>query len=242
MHIFVYAELGRREIQLMQNAIAILQGDQRDDYADGVKIGRKLFAALPENNPLVKYEKEHWALENQRDECFADMYVHPQEIDYNIETLFELIEASGLEFLGFSNPDYWQLERLLGKDEELWERAQNLNDRDRYRLIELLDPQITHYEFFLGRPPRLKNNWSDDQVLLQAQPELSPCIYGWPSQQIMDYNYQLVNLSQEEFAFLQATETGNKKVGEILNEVKLGLEGVRSLHHQQLILLTPNYP
>ena len=241
MHIFVYAELGRREIQLMQNAIAILQGDQRDDYTDGVKIGRKLFATLPENNPLVQYEKEHWALENQRDECFADMYVHPQEIDYNIETLFELIEASGLEFLGFSNPDYWQLERLLGQDEELWERAKNLNDRERYRLIELLDPQITHYEFFLGRPPRLKNNWSDDRVLLQAQPELSPCIYGWPSQQIMGYNYQMINLSPEEFAFLQATETANKTVGEILNEVKLGLDGVRALHHQQLILLTPNY-
>jgi len=41
------------------------------------------------------------------------MYVHPQEIDYNIETLFKLIDTSGLEFLGFSNPAYWQKDRLL---------------------------------------------------------------------------------------------------------------------------------
>ncbi|MDB9444235.1 MAG: hypothetical protein ACKO9I_17555, partial [Sphaerospermopsis kisseleviana] len=47
---------------------------------------------------LVKREKERWAMENQRDECFADMYVHPQETDYNIDTLFELIDASELDY------------------------------------------------------------------------------------------------------------------------------------------------
>ena len=91
------------------------------------------------------------------DEYFADMYVHPQEIDYNIETLFELIDASGLEFIGFSNPGFWQLDRLLSKAPDLIERAKGLSDRQRYRLIELLDPEVTHYEFFLGRPPLTQN-------------------------------------------------------------------------------------
>lgn len=153
MHIFVYGELGRWEIKLMQQAIALLQGDKRGDYRDGVQLGRKLFAVLPESNRLVKRERERWSLENQRDECFADMYVHPQEIDYNIETLFELIDASGLEFLGFSNPSYWQLERLLGKDPGLIERVAGLSDQAMYRLIELLDPEVTHYEFFLDDLP-----------------------------------------------------------------------------------------
>ena len=35
LHIFVYAELGRWEISLMQKAIALLQGDKRGDYRDG---------------------------------------------------------------------------------------------------------------------------------------------------------------------------------------------------------------
>ena len=107
MHIFVYGELGRWEIKLMQAAIGILQGDKRGDYQDGVKIGRSIFSSLPTNNRLVKREQERWAIENHKDECFADMYVHPQEITYNIDTLFELIDASGLEFIGFSNPDFW---------------------------------------------------------------------------------------------------------------------------------------
>ena len=244
MHIFVYAELGRWEIRLMQQAIAILQGNKRGNYQDGVKIGRQLFASLPENNRLVKYEQERWSLENQRDECFADMYVHPQEIDYNIDTLFELIEASGLEFLGFSNWEYWDIKRLLGKSPELIEKAIDLNYQKHYRLIEVLDPQISHYEFFLGRPPLQKVDWSHDQFLRTAIPELSPCIQGWPSENIFDGNYRLVNLSRQEYEFLEACDQASGKsqptVEEILTNISVGLETVRLLQSRLLILLTPS--
>ncbi|RUR83414.1 class I SAM-dependent methyltransferase [Chlorogloeopsis fritschii PCC 9212] len=238
MHIFVYGELGRWEIQLMQKAIALLQGEKRGDYRDGVQVGRKIFSSLPEKNRIVKREKERWSLENQRDECFADMYVHPQEIDYNIETLFELIDASGLEFIGFSNPSFWDLERLLGKAPELIERAQNLSDHQRYRLIELLDPEVTHYEFFLGRPPLAKADWSEDKILLAAIPELNPCIDGFPSQCIFNYDYQIVNLSPAELEFLQNCNS-HSTVAEILANVQLSLDEVRKFLKQQLILLTP---
>lgn len=247
MHIFVYGELGRWEIKLMQQAIALLQGDKRGDYGDAVQLGRKLFAVLPETNRIVKRERERWSLENQRDECFADMYVHPQEIDYNIETLFELIDASGLEFIGFSNPSYWQLERLLGKDPAVMERAKELSDpygkgkaqRQLYRLIELLDPEVTHYEFFLGRPPLPKTDWSSDNTILAAIPERNPCMDGWPSQCLFNYDYQIVKLSQAEFEFIQACDRNETRtVAEILTEVQLGIAEVRSLLGQQLILLT----
>lgn len=250
-HIFVYAELGRWEIQLMQKAIGLLQQNSSLDrptgetYQEGVKIGRQIFAALPENNRILKREKERWAMENHRDASFADMYVHPQEIDYNIDTLFEFIDASGLEFLGFSNVDYWNLERLLGKEPELMERAKQLSDRQRYRLIELLDPEVTHYEFFLTRPPLAIADWSNDEALKAAYPEISPCLHGWPSTQVFDYNYQIVDFYPAEFAFLQACETANssgdtkKNIAEILAKVDLDLDGVRSLQKRQIILLSP---
>lgn len=238
MHIFVYGELGRWEIKLMQQAIALLQNDKQGDYRDGVQIGRKLFASLPENNRLVKREKSRWAMENQRDECFADMYVHPQEIDYNIDTLFDLIDASGLTFLGFSNPNFWQIERLLGKEPSLLERTNPLSDRHTYRLIELLDPEVTHYEFFLGRPPLPQADWSLDAALLAAIPELNPCIDGFPSRCLFNYDYQIVNLTESELEFLQACDR-KLTIGEILANVELGLEGVRSLLSQQLIVLSP---
>jgi 2-polyprenyl-3-methyl-5-hydroxy-6-metoxy-1,4-benzoquinol methylase len=236
-HIFVYAELGRWEIQLMQQAIALLQGDQKGDYKDGVLVGRQIFNSLPENNRIVKREKERWSLENHRDESFADMYVHPQEVDYNINTLFELIDASGLEFIGFSNPQYWQLERLLGKSPELLKRSQHLSEREKYRLIELLDPEITHYEFFLGKPPVLKTDWSNDQFLLTAVPEIHPCMHGWPSPTLLNLDYQPITLAPEEFRFMQLCE--GKTVGEIIQETDLSLDGVRSLQQKQLVILNP---
>jgi len=238
LHVFVYAELGRWEISLMQRAISLLQGEKRGDYQDGVKVGRQLFDELPENNRLVKYEKERWAFENKRDEAFADMYVHPQEIDYNIETLFELIEASGLKFVGFSNPQYWDINRLIGQVPDLLTRAAKLSEKERYRLIELLDPQISHYEFFLAKDPLVKIDWSEDKIFLTATVELNPCINGWPSQNILDKDYQMVNLSPEEFEFLQRCQ-GNATVGEILNQLDLDISIARALLEKQLVILTP---
>jgi SAM-dependent methyltransferase len=256
MHIFVYGELGRWEIKLMQEAIALLQGDRRSDYTDGVQVGRQLFAALPADNRLRKREEERWSWENQRDGYFADMYVHPQEIDYNISTLFELIDASGLEFIGFSNPQVWSLDRLIGKAPELMERASQLSDRQRYRLLELIDPQaITHYEFFLGRSPLPRPDWAVDTTLRSAIPEPSPCIQGWrDSAQFFNHDYQIVTLNDAEWQFLKAcdgNQTRQQTVGEILQTTDesdstpldgVTLDAVRSLQRQQLILLTPYLP
>lgn len=243
MHIFVYGELGRWEIKLMQEAIALLQGDQRGNYTDGVAIGRKLFATLPETNRLVRREQERWSLENQQDECFADMYVHPQEIDYNIDSLFDLIDASGLEFLGFSNPRTWSLDALIGTSPELMERTEQLSDRQRYRLLEILNPDaITHYEFFLGRLPLPRADWSTDAALLSAIPSRHPCIDGYPSPCVFNYDYQIVNLTEAELAFLQACDANQsgETVETLIAHSALDLQGVRSLLHQQLIMLTPS--
>lgn len=243
MHIFVYGELGRWEIKLMQEAIALLQGDKRGDYTDGVAIGRKLFATLPDTNRLVRREQERWSLENQRDECFADMYVHPQEIDYSIDSLFELIDASGLEFLGFSNPRTWSLDALIGESPELRERVAHLSDRQRYRLLELLNPDaITHYEFFLGRFPLPRTDWSSDAALLAAMPSLHPCIEGYPSPCVFNCDYQVINLTEPELAFLKACDANQDRhqtVKTLMAETAMDLEGVRSLLNNQLIMLTP---
>ena len=241
-HIFVYGELGRWEISLMQKAIALLQGNQRGDYTDGVQVGRAIFASLPENNRLLKREKERWALENQRDECFADMYVHPQEVDYNIDSLFELIKASGLEFVEFSNRDFWQLERLIGKNDDLKARASNLTSQERYRLIELLDPsEVTHYEFFLTKPPLVRYDWVDDDQLNSAIPELNPCLMGWESKSLLDYQFLPVTLSEGEFELMKLASqnpSSGLTVREILSQVNLSLVEVRLLIHRQLIMLT----
>ncbi len=238
LHVFVYAALGRWEIQLTQEAIRLLQGDRRGDYKDGVQVGRTLFSSLPEQNRLRKREETRWALENHRDECFADMYVHPQEIDYSVKTLFDLIDASGLDFVGFSNPQYWDLSRLVGTAPDLMARAEGLGERDRYRLIELLDPEITHYEFFLSRPPLGKTDWTDDQQLMEAVPERHPCMEGWPSRSFFNYDYQVVSVSEAEYSFLEkCSPEAGKTVAAVVSESELSLTEVRLLQSRGLIVL-----
>jgi hypothetical protein len=218
-----------------------LQGDQRGDYTDGVKVGRQVFAALPDNNRIKKREQDRWSLENHRDECFADMYVHPQEIDYSIPTLKELIQSSELDFLGFSNPKVWQLDRLIGSNPELIKRTAHLDEWERYRLLELLDPDsITHYEFFLGRSPLPRSDWSQDSALLSAIPTLNPCINGWPSNCVFNADYQVIKLSEADIAFLEAADASEpRSVAQILAEIEMPLAQVRSLLAQQLLLLAP---
>ncbi|MFZ4639227.1 MAG: class I SAM-dependent methyltransferase [Nodosilinea sp.] len=240
IHLFVYAAIGRWEISLMQRAIALVQGNQRGDYRDGVQVGRQIFACLPEGNRLKRREQERWSLENQRDACFADMYVHPQEVDYTIDSLFELIQASGLEFVGFSNPAVWRLERLLGGDQALLRRSQALDPCDRYRLVELLDPEITHFEWFLAKPPRPRYDWSQDDRLLAAMVERNPCMEGWPSQSIFDHNYEIVSLSTMEFEVLKSCDRSQSPaptVATVIAETQATLADIRQMQAKHLILL-----
>ncbi|MBC7881016.1 MAG: class I SAM-dependent methyltransferase [Anaerolineae bacterium] len=215
MHIFVYGALGRWEIELMQQAIRLLR-DPEDPLGDGLKVGRELFRSLPEDNRLVQADRR-WQLENNSDICFVDMYVHVQEIRYTIPSLFDLIDASALDFLGFSNPQFWSLERLLEKAPWLIERAQKLSERDRYRLIELLDPIAAHYEFFLGKPPLITKQWTPENFQ-EAVPLRSSYINPWPDPLVFDHEYELVRLNPAQIAFLDASD-GKSTVGEILKNI-----------------------
>ena len=90
------------------------------------------------------------------------MYLHPQETSYNLERLFAFIETAGLHFAGFSNPEVWDPSRLL--QGELLERAQALPPRQQWELVEQLDPDISHFEFFLSAAPVERARWSDDAL------------------------------------------------------------------------------
>lgn len=240
LHIFVYAVHGRWEISLMQRALNLLQNGKHE-FVDGVKLGRKVFAALPEGNRLKTRENERWAQENTKDATFADMYLHPQEVDYDVPSLFELIDQSGLEFVGFSNPRTWDIKRVLGNDEELVKLAEGLSERDLYRLVENLDPEsVTHFEFFLTKPPLKRYDWKDDAELGAATAKMSECITGWPNKVVMDRDYFPIMLSDEEEAFLVAvTADGGGHVASAVEDTPLTFDGVRELVRKGVILLSP---
>ena len=210
MHIFVYSALGRREIMLMQEALALLQGGRYDDFKEGVRLGRAVFAALPDNTRVKARENDRWAMENERDSTFADMYLHPQEVDYTVDTLMQWVDTVkdlGIEFAGFSNPKTWQLDRLLGKDAEVLAKAKALPDRQQWRLAEILDPDtFTHYEFFLvkGKAP-VKKDWAavSEEELHAAYGIRQAGLAPWPSDRVFDESFNQIHLSEAEYELLQ---------------------------------------
>ncbi len=247
LHLFVYGELGRHEIRLMQKAIRLLvTGSEHQPLASveqlqrGLQVGRSLFQILPETNRIQQQERTRWATENVDDECFADMYLHPQEVDYTIETLFQLIQASGLQFLRFSNPEFWQLQRVLGQDEWLLAQASQLPEQERYRLIELLDPVVAHYELFLGKPPLPKQDWHSAEAIQTAIAHLSPCLGLWPGRSLFNYAYEAISLSEDAFAFLQQVN-GIRTVKDIQDRLDspLSFEQLQQLLRWQVLLLQP---
>lgn len=243
-HIFVYGELGRWEIQLMQRALRLLvNGDENQSLASvdrlkqGLDTGRKLFETLPVDNRIVQQDKARWSMENGKDECFADMYLHPCETDYNCTTLFEWIDRAELEFVCFSNPKFWQLDRLLGKAPDLLAQASQLTERQRYRAIELLDPTPAHYEFYLTKPPLERITWTDN-MRENAIAHRSPCIWLWPGPSVMNYDCQPISLSPAAQQFLTSAD-GTRSVREIQTDLDTPLtsEQLVALQQVQLLLL-----
>jgi SAM-dependent methyltransferase len=206
LHLFLYADAGRWEIHRTQRALALLGAGTG---AEGLRLGRRLLAELPADNRLRRHHEERWALDTASDAKFADMYLHPPETSYNLARLFGLIDAGGLHFAGFSNPEVWDPARLL--EGELLERAQALEPAARWALVESLDPGISHFEFFLrrqdgdGTPAAPPQSWSE-QALLAAGGERNRCLWGWPSTTLLGPELRPLTITEPELALMEALE------------------------------------
>ena len=196
LHLFLYADAGRWEIHRSQKALMLLDVGRG---AEGLRLGRELFEVLPETNRLARHHRERWAVDCAADANFADMYLHPQETSYNLDHLFAFIETSGLHFAGFSNPEVWDPARLLNG--ELLERARALSPRQQLQLVEQLDPDISHLEFFLSRTGIQARHRSDAE-LSQARAIRQPCLWGAP-EPILDRNMEPLQLTPPLQALLR---------------------------------------
>ena len=202
LHLFLYADGGRWEIHRTQRALARLAVGSGEE---GLRLGRQLLAELPEGNRLRQHHERRWIVDTAADANFADMYLHPQETSYNLERLLAFVASAGLEFAGFSNPEVWSPARLLSG--ELLERAQGLSQLEQWSLVEELDPDISHFEFFLSHGAVRAPDWSDDEVLLAARGEINRCLWGWPATRLMGPDLTPLDVSEAGLNLMAALES-----------------------------------
>ena len=236
LHLFLYAAGGRWEIHRVQKALALLQAGPS---AEGLRLGRALFQDLPAHNRLRLHHQNRWALDTAADSNFADMYLHPQETSFNLASLFTFVQQCGLHFCGFSNPSQWDPARLL--QGELLDRALALPERQQWELVESLDPDISHFEFFLSRQPTIKNLWAKDQDLLAAGGERNRCLWGWPATALLGPDLEPLDIEPGDLALLQSLEASPE--GMALAALPLAMDPQeRLLRARRLIALRLLHP
>jgi len=235
LHLFLYAEGGRWEIRRTQRALALMAAGTG---AEGLRLGRQLFADLPETNRLRRHHEQRWAIDTAADANFADMYLHPQETTYDLERLFRFVEQADLCFAGFSNPEVWDPARLLHG--ELLDRAMTLPLRQQWELVECLDPDISHFEFFLSNGPvdaGAGRRFADggDGQLLALGGERNRCLWGWPSTSLLGPDLQPLTIQPDDLALMLALEAA--PVGTPLGALPLAMEaGERAERARRLLL------
>jgi len=220
LHLFLYADGGRWEIHRTQRALSLLGVGTGEE---GLRLGRGLVEALPESNRLRRHHEQRWALDTAADANFADMYLHPQETSYNLQRLMAFVASADLRFAGFSNPEVWNPARLL--QGELLERAQALPVEQQWALIEDLDPDISHFEFFLSQGELVRPDWGSDGALLAVTGERNRCLWGWPGLTLLDSDMAPLDLSPDGLALMQALELA--LAGTPLGQLALGWEAQR---------------
>lgn len=238
LHIFLYAESGRREIRSFQRVLSALGAKPNDE---GVNLARKLLFQLPKSNPLRRNYDEKWSDECALDVNFADMYLHPQEVNFTLDSLFEMIGKTDLIFLGFSNPKDWDPSRFLSG--ELLSIAKSLPLRQQWKLIEDLDLGISHFEFFLAKNPLPVHQWGEDSKVLSSHGRISPCLWGWPGKDLLDRDLSPLVLTAEAFEFLDVLHSS--RPGTLLRDLPLGwppgqiASTARDLQLKYVLLLSP---
>ena len=211
MHLFLYADGGRWEIHRTQRSLTRLNVGCG---AEGLRLGRQLLRDLPEANRLRRHHEQRWALDTRADANFADMYLHPQETSYDLERLMAFVAAADLQFAGFSNPEVWDPARLL--QGELLERAMSLPERERWALVEDLDPDISHFEFFLCRGEPSRPDWSDDAAVLGVRAERNHCLWGWPQESLLGPDLLPLSVDPGDLALALAAEAApHSPLGEL---------------------------
>lgn len=144
--LMVYSTLGRRDIRRVQAALRHL-------LDPGLPLERRLAAARAFVEGVADPADLDCPFRDAAacpDAEFVDRYLHPNETDYDVSGLFDLVEGSGLRFLGWLGSERYSLDGRL-EPGPARDAIEALPQRERFAVIEQLVRPRSH-ELLLCRP------------------------------------------------------------------------------------------
>jgi SAM-dependent methyltransferase len=130
---------GRQPLDRYLQALHLIDPEQRSNQR--VSIARALAAAAE----TTLFKGNYWQGTATTDEVeFADRCLHVHQNSYDITGLWQLLDAAGLGFVRWLEPNDWEIGRLID-DPDLARQIDLLDKDDQYRLIERLwfRPKLT---------------------------------------------------------------------------------------------------
>ncbi len=237
IHLFIYSEYGRYRINLINQIFRILGlSASKND----ISLARELINSLPNDN-LLKNDFQLFSEKEYISDCkFADMYLHPFETNFTLDKVFNLLDLSGLRLLGFSNKRVWRIERLLcGK---LLEKANLLGSKEKFKLIEKLDPSIDGFDIFLAKKNFKVYKWTSDAELFLTKGKVNSLFVNFEENIFLDQDMQKTHISDQEIDLLKRVR---RNPGKPLQSLTRGLEQglsaslLRKLWQKKMLLLYP---
>jgi SAM-dependent methyltransferase len=175
MFLMLYARYGRRGVYDMQAMLRALVPESLP-IPERVRLARSLLAQLPASNHFQR-SRDSWAGEIEAggygDAGLYDLLLHSQDRAYDVDAIYELLDAAGLALVDFTGRQKRSYDpRAFIKDAELAARCDALDRRARFALAERLAGDIIKHSFYAARSADRSARLDDDRLAVVLAAEL----------------------------------------------------------------------
>jgi SAM-dependent methyltransferase len=131
--LMVYGSYGRQALYRLIDGIGLLAPGDRE-INERLPVARLLSQAAED----TIFKGNCWQGTSQEDDVeFVDRCLNVNETSYDIDGLWQLLQATGMQFVRWAEPADWAPGKLF-HDPQLQARASALDEVDQYRLVERL--------------------------------------------------------------------------------------------------------
>lgn len=175
--VMVYGKYGRTGIYMLQEALrtAFEPGDPLSEKVPfALQLARQVRRDVP-NHPMTRRSQGR-ELQEGKDAGIVDLLLHANDIPFDVPAVYQMCEDAGMRFYRWLFPLIYQPDNYF-KNPSLLKTLENLSDRQRHEMAELVHGSNSKHSFFAVGPefsaPDVsfeKGNWR------KRHAKLTPCL------------------------------------------------------------------